>query len=427
MIKSGTCGYSILVILLSIIIMPSGICMESLENAWEIAIKTNHSLRAAKETTESTKKNLDAARSRRLPGLIFEGGYTVLDDTPEAKFGGGSIPLGQDEFLAYNATASITIFSSGVIKNGIDAAKFALQAAFSDQDREQQDLKMKVAEAYVAVLRSKRGVAVAESNVKSLTAHARDVENMYKQGFVAINDLLAARVVLADAVQNRLKARNLLDIAYSAYNRLLGYPLTRNVEIEELNFKQPEESFEFLIDLALTRRHELKAMSKITDALRRQAKVKFASYGPQVALSGGYRYYENKYQEPERAWTAALGFKWNLFDGGTAMHQGNAIIREAQAISEKRSDLESIIALQLRQAWLNVEESHKRIKVTLKALEQSEENLMVVKDRYREGLGTNTEVLDAETLRTKSHVNNDNAVYDATLSILRLRRSVGNL
>ena len=94
---------------------------------------------------------------------------------------------------------------------------------------------------------------------------------------------------------------------------------------------------------------------------------------------------------------------------------------------EHQSDLKTIIALQVRKVWLDVLESRERAKVTKAALFQAEENLRVAKDRYREGLSTNTEVLDAETLRAKSHSNYDNAVYDFVLAILRLRRAVGNL
>ena len=45
-------------------------------------------------------------------------------------------------------------------------------------------------------------------------------------------------------------------------------------------------------------------------------------------------------------------------------------------------------------------------------MEQAEENWRVVRDRYRNGEGTNTEVLDAEVLRSQSRSNFDNADFD---------------
>ena len=39
----------------------------------------------------------------------------------------------------------------------------------------------------------------------------------------------------------------------------------------------------------------------------------------------------------------------------------------------------------------------------------------------------NTEVLDAESLRTETRRNHDNATYDAVLAVLRLRHATGDL
>jgi outer membrane protein TolC len=63
----------------------------------------------------------------------------------------------------------------------------------------------------------------------------------------------------------------------------------------------------------------------------------------------------------------------------------------------------------------------------MSAVAQAEENLRVVRDRYLSGEGTNTEVLDAEALRTASRGNFDNARYDAALAQQRLARAIGRL
>lgn len=60
---------------------------------------------------------------------------------------------------------------------------------------------MQVSEAYVAVLRMEGALQVAQSHADSLTAHNEDVKNLYDQGVVPKNDLLAANVELANAQQ----------------------------------------------------------------------------------------------------------------------------------------------------------------------------------------------------------------------------------
>ncbi len=76
---------------------------------------------------------------------------------------------------------------------------------------------------------------------------------------------------------------------------------------------------------------------------------------------------------------------------------------------------------------LEIANARQRLAVTEKATSQAEENLRVAKSRYQNGIGTNTEVLDAETLRSLTHSNHNNARYDAALARLRLARAIGVL
>jgi outer membrane protein TolC len=56
-----------------------------------------------------------------------------------------------------------------------------------------------------------------------------------------------------------------------------------------------------------------------------------------------------------------------------------------------------------------------------------EENLRVARDRYQHQVGTNTEVLDAETLRLQAYTNFYNSTYEALLADLPLRQAIGSL
>ena len=255
----------------------------------------------------------------------------------------------------------------------------------------------------------------------------RDVQNRYDQAMVAQNDLLAAQVELADAQQVAIQAANRLDIARAGYNRLLGQPLAQTVNLQELSPDPVGETLEVLEARALEQRSELASLTQQIQALHRQAKGIRAETGPQLALNGGYDYQENQFLVHEGVWSATLGLQWNVFDGGIVRHQAGATTRQAIALQQQREDLASEIKLEVRQAWLDVQETRKRTVVTENAIAQSEENLTVNRDRYENGLSTNTEVLDAETLRTRSQNNHSNAVYDAVMAVLKLKRATGEL
>ncbi len=429
MITEKTIKCLILIVSVLIYLRAGPAAAESLEQAWEVACRVDHGIRASRNYTEAAKSGLGEARAARLPNLNLEGGYTVLDESPAmlADMIPTPLAMGQDEFLAAGARVSMPLFTSGMIYHGVKAAGNGVKAAEDSEVTVLQDLKMSVGEAYVSVLRAERGVEVAESHVKSLTSHAQDVEALHTQGFVANNDLLAARVALSDARQRELQARNGLDIAMAAYNRLLGRPLAQAVDLDALEVPSRAAELDPLTERALENRSELRGLYHLIEAASRQASMERASVLPHLAISGGYTYSENKYMLHEKMWRATLGCSWNIFDGGKARHRSNSLKRRAEALSEQRADFQSVIALQVRQAWLNLTESIKRVAVTREAVEQGEENLEVTRDRYREGLAINTEVLDAESLRTITLLNNSNAVYDAVIAKLRLSRTTGEL
>jgi outer membrane protein TolC len=404
---------------------------ESLPQAWDTALSVDRGLKASRENTAAASSLLDAAKSARLPNLALEAGYTALDKAPAARaeFFGQSLqmPLAQKDSAAYRAMATLPLYTGGRITRGINAATAGLDAARLGESADAQNLKLRVADVYVGVLRASRMLKVTESHVASLQAHARDVGNLHEQGMVAKSDLLSVQVALADARQRHLQVANGLDLARAAYNRLLGRPLEQPVALDDLSPEATQEPLPALSERALAQRSELAALAQQIEAMRHQAAAVRGETAPQVALSGGYGYQENRYQVHPGQWMITLGAKWNLFDGGVVGHRANAVERQAAALTEQRDELASVIALQVRQTWLDVQETRKRLNVTQSVIAQAEENLLVARDRYGNGLSTHTEVLDAETLRTGSQSNHANALSDAALAGLRLKRATGEL
>jgi outer membrane protein TolC len=404
---------------------------ESLQQAWDTALNVDRGLKASRENTAAASSLLEAAKSARLPNVALEAGYTALDNTPTAKvdFLGQSLqmPLAQKDSAAYRAMTTLPLYTGGRIERGIDAATAGMDAARLGEAADAQNLKLRVADAYVSVLRASRMLTVAESHVTSLQAHARDGGNRHEQGMVAKNDLLSVQVALADANQRKLQVANGLDLARAAYNRLLGRPLDQPVLLDDLSPGVTQLPLPALTEQALARRSELAAVARQIEALRHQAAAVRGETAPQVALSGGYGYQENRYQAHPGQWMVTLGAKWNLFDGGVVRHRANAVERQAAALTEQRDELACVIARQGRQTWLDVQEARKRLLVTQSAIAQAAENLFVARDRYANGLATHTEVLDAETLRMGSESNHANALFDAALAELRLKRATGEL
>jgi outer membrane protein TolC len=407
---------------------------ESLDDAWSAAVSSHRQIEAAGAMRDAASFELEQARSVRLPQLGISSGYTRLDTAPGFSFG-ESLSTGPifdgDDFVTAGAQVSVPLFTSGAVSAGIEAAEYGARAAEDQLSTVVQNIKLGVAEHYVGVLRAESAVSVAESYVASLETHTNDTRNRYEVGDVPQNDYLAASVTLADAEQRLLQARNNLDNARAAYNRFLGRSMVATVSLDptiNIDALLPaDENLEQLIDTARMNRRELAALDAQAEALRSQADTVRAMNRPQLALTGGYMYLENEFLTADKFWMAGVSLNWNLFDGGQSRKRSQAIDSKAAAIGYNRADLESMIALQVRRTWNDRGEADSRMKVAESAVEQANENLRVVRNRYQAGASTNSEVLDAEALREQALSNRDNARFEVELAKLRLARAIGAL
>ena len=186
------------------------------------------------------------------------------------------------------------------------------------------------------------------------------------------------------------------------------------------------EDPEALTHQALQQRPELANLHFQQQGLCNEAAAVKAELHPQVAATGGLLYFQDRYFVHNDYFVAGVGMSWSL-DCGITKHRAQALQRRACALAAQRADLEATIALQVRQAWLDARTANERVGVTRAAIDQAEDNLRVARNRYRDGVGSNTDVLDALNLRTRSQANYYNSLYSAVLAVLRLRRAVGDL
>jgi len=409
---------------------------ESLTDAWVMAMQSDGNLAAAHSEREAAEADQSAALRQRLPALDLNGTYTQLDQSPIIDI---ATPTGQfqspkiwkhDAYTMGGANASLPVWTSGRLSGAIGAAAAGARGASAQEMRGGAELKLAVAESYVTVFRARRALQVAESSVASLTAHAHDVQSMYEKEAVTQSDLLAAQVALANATQQRLHAANAQHLAIAAYNRWVGQPLDRIPDLEEPAAGPSVaagEPLDQLIAHALENRPELAATTALQDKLEQSARSERAASLPQVALQAGYNHFDNAILNRENFASVGVAFQWRLFDSGQIRERTAALRSRARAAKQQLANQKSVVALEVETAVLNREEAAARIHAAAAAVIQAQDNLRIAEELYRSGLGTNTQVLDAETLRVSALTNRDDAQFDLLLSGYRIQKAIGDL
>ena len=162
-------------------------------------------------------------------------------------------------------------------------------------------------------------------------------------------------------------------------------------------------------------------------ALGFTAKTTNAVTLPQLYLSGRYHNLDSELLVDDEVIAYGLNLVWPIYDGGITHHRSGELKRKAAALQAQIDDYQQLVELQVTQAWLNLDETQQRIKALGQVLEQSAENLKMTQNRYREGLVSSSEVLEAQNLRQQSLGNHTSATYDSALEWIRLQRMTGEL
>ncbi len=409
---------------------------ETLDDAWRLALESDSKVAAAVAQSDAAAAELAVARAARRPNLTASSSTSRFRDAPAFDFSGAGLPIvlplfGGNTFTTAEARVSVPVYSGGAVAATIASAGAAHDSRERAVAAVIAAVKLGVAQAYLGVLRAQSALDVARSATASLRAHAKDVEDMRRSGAVPTNDYLAATVSLADAEQRELQADRGLAIARAAYNRATGRPLDASVAVEAL-----PESFSVvpapatlteLVANARTSRAELASLDAAASAWTARAEAAQAGRRPQLVVSGGYTYLENDVLNRRDYWSVALGVRWSPFDGGRTRETAAALHRQSDAAAAQRRDETLAVELEVTTAWHLRDAARARLAVAASAVQQADENLRVVRDRYRNGEGTNTEVLDAEALRTLTLGNRDSARYDAILSDLELAHAAARL
>lgn len=408
---------------------------ESLSEAWQMGLARNMELAAVAADTESARANERAARGERWPSLTAAAGYTRFDTAPQLDITAAGLALqapifSDDAYASGSVQLKVPLYTGGRISAQIGAARQAALSANESEVAARSSLRLGIAKAYVDVLRWQRLLETAESSVASLKAHAGDVKLMVERELVARSDMLAAQVATANAQQLQVQSSNNVALAYASYNRLLGEPIDRTPDLDAalpIERQLGAQPLDELIQSALQSRSELEALNARASALSLQSDAQRALLLPQLALSGGYNYFENEILDQQGFGSVGIGVSWNVFDGGVTKNRAAALERASRAARHRLDDLRAQVQLEVRQAWLDVRAAQARISASQEAKSQAEENLRMTRELYGGGLGTNTQVLDAVSLQIAAANNHDNAVLDEALALLALQRAVGKL
>jgi outer membrane protein TolC len=402
----------------------------NLKEALGLAWKANPSLQVSRLEELISGQEVVRARSGFLPKVRSDVNQTVYDQAYRIKFPAGpgsvSFPLTNNNFWTSRLAADQTIFDFWATPARYQAAILGQGATRLDTLQVRDNIFLLVCQGYFRILRGEKLVDVAQQEVIQYGDQLKDAKNLYEFGLATYNDVLQAEVGLADSRQRLITAKNDVINAKSALNKLIGLPIPTPLSLaEEKELAAPPLQLTEASDLAVKHRSDLKAASSRIDQGEKGVTQAQAQHFPRVYAQAGHTWTQNFYYVNGSQWFAIFGLQWSLFNGLDTRAQVRQARDKVEQLKVKHLDLSEQVRLDVQTAYLAVQETAARLRVTEKAVAQGEENLRLNRERYREQVGTATNVIDAVTLLTKTRVNFFNARYDHQLAKAQFLWAVG--
>jgi OMF family outer membrane factor len=410
----------------------------TLQQAFELAQRNNTQLQEARLTVQRSQAQLRQALAAEYPTLSLGAGVTnrhqfVFSDEPQPSFLDSLTGTQRNDnttSASGNLSLSYDLYTSGQRSASIRAAEEQLRFQQLDLERAREELRLNVANDYYQLQGADEQVRIQRSSVNNAQASLRDAQALEQAGVGTRFAVLQAQVQLAQATQRLTDALSQQRIARRQIAARLNLPEPIVVTAGDpvavgglWNF-----SLEDSIVLAYRNRAELEQQLAQRNISEQQRRIALSELGPQISLAAQYNLSDTfddgtNFQDE---YSLAGNLRLSLFDGGAArararQEEANIAIAETNFAGQRNQ-----IRFEVEQAFSNLQSNLENIQTTSVALEQSREALRLARLRFQAGVGTQTEVIDAEDDLTQAEGDRVNAILNYNRALAQIQRSIGS-
>jgi len=171
-------------------------------------------------------------------------------------------------------------------------------------------------------------------------------------------------------------------------------------------------------------------MSRISGAQERQRAVA-ASAVPVIAVVGGLDYANPnprifpRRDQWEESWDVSVNVSWSLWDAGRTAAEIEEAAAAVEATRARLAEFERVVSSEVRQRLLDLDSSRAAVLSAADAVRSATEAQRVARERFGVGVGTSTEVLDAQLALLQAELDRTRALANVRLAEARLDRALG--
>jgi outer membrane protein len=319
------------------------------------------------------------------------------------------------------------------------AAKEVVQAEATYQAAEQQ-LILRVSQAYFNVLAAEAGLEANQTSLEAISRQLDQANKRFEVGLIAITDVEDAKAARDTAAAAVIAAKRTLATSEDQLQEITGQKYDRLAKPgTDMPLRSPEPADQGRwVEISLQQNLSLISSRLSADIARDNVRAAFGGHLPTLDVVAGRSYqnqgvnesfagqpfgYDTYFNERQ----LGLQFTLPLFSGGAT--QSKVRQTQYQWIAAKEAVVQSSRATerQARDAYLGVISGIARVQALRQAVESNHTAVRATEAGYDVGTRTSVDVLNARRLLVQAETDYANSRYDYIVSVLQLRLAAGNL
>lgn len=359
---------------------------------------------------------------------------------PAAAFGGPPGTFLPVKFgLQYNAMATLTmtqlIFSSDFML-ALIASKEAIKLSEKNILRTKSETAQNVSKAYYSVLVNRERIKLLDANIIRLKKIFDDTKAMNIAGFVEKIDVDRLEVTYNNLVAEKDKVSKLISLSETLLKFQMGYKIGEQINLtDSLTNAQADLTISENQKNTYSQRPEyslLETQQKLNElTLKRYKLTALPTLVGYLNLAEQAQRTEFDFFDTNKKWygIGIVGATLNVpifggFQNTNRIKQANINIQKTK---NTILNLEQAIDLEVQSTVINYQNAQISLESQRKNMQLANGVLDVANKKYAQGVGSNLEIINAQTSLKEAETNYFNALYDMLVSKIDYLKATGQL
>lgn len=340
-----------------------------------------------------------------------------------------------DDGGSYNRRAAALTLSWLLVDFGrrsasVESAQQLLAAAAATQDATVQSLFLAALQAYYSAQAAQAAVISVTEAERSARESFQAADARYSVGVATPADRLQAQTALSQATLNRIRAEGDARNALGTLANALGFEAQQRIFLAELPALPTELAFQKEIDALIAeaqgRRPDLRAAEAQLKAADAGVDIARAQGRPTVSLAAGPSW-QNSAGLVTQGGSIGLTLNVPIFTGFDTTYRVRSAAAQAEVRAAQRDRIRNQIALDVWKAYQSLTTATQSLKMTADLVVSAEQSERVALGRYKAGVGTVLDLLNAQSALASARLQRIQAQLDWNVYRATLAQAMGAL